>query len=921
MYFSDYYKNSITYSDAQFVIAIALDQLNDLDAARLVIDFLSPACVHANAVDSVKRQRQELSEKLSQDGRGIVYATLDYYYNNSVFSASKRSRVTKGKNLYPLSRIARSSLNMVYDRAMQLISENPVNKLIAIYTKTQMFTKEFISFVRSNSATSGKRSGSGAIPESTALELATKFTQFVYENCADGAYYTSSCTPNSFLFAKKNDGSSCNQTRPIEWFQCSNNGEYYDILNRKGTNTDVGEDLTLLDSVEIDLSKNECNISFILTCEKISKASALLFTHNNSIYFDILSYHKKVISAELKNDIESLKLLGINFSYGYDINEICEGKDNLRNKFKSRCSICDVFEEILQNGIRKEDINHLYTRLINLSRQMCSNASGTKDAKSIFSFDNYTSREVGTNGSKMITLLEGYAALRDLIDFLESDSNTRGISLEEFPCDIFRYPLLLKRFKSFEQYIDYGAEVKELYHEVSASSDRSAPYLDEVYSNDYVYDVLKNSQLIRQDVTLQAIAETPFNAIQGAVSLFETAGKDNEFTKAIENVYKIWGQNLDCLDELVSQFGLQDVSDLFDVMKLQKLDQTVLQLLTLKLSTWVMGKIKIGVEVARQQLLNYLIVSAFATCVRATSLQKTDKPICDISGHYLLRDEGLTEVVYFPDALAQSFPLEKQQQILLFRARAMEASMFFLWGEESDREKLGTFSASWMDIRNYWYVTTKMARFILKNIKLLNTVYGDRSDLSLMKIQTVTDLRIMHLAAEQSEPKSVSDFAILRDPIDPEYTLPDASRDESAKLSKSLNDRFCKSFKSFFECIADLREIYANLIIRSDTTFDRLNSFISVNNVQETLLSKAADSVIAKVLSGEARPREEQILSTVTEFDELGYAISGTSRFCADGKFFIHKKGYVVELNQKTGTHFINELKEDMIMKLKQSLI
>ena len=107
-----------------------------------------------------------------------------------------------------------------------------------------------------------------------------------------------------------------------------------------------------------------------------------------------------------------------------------------------------------------------------------------------------------------------------------------------------------------------------------------------------------------------------------------------------------------------------------------------------------MGKIKIGVEVARQQLLNYLIVSAFATCVRATSLQKTDKPICDISGHYLLRGEGLAEVVYFPDALAQSFPLEKQQQILMFRARAMEASMFFLWGEESDREKLGTFSVS-----------------------------------------------------------------------------------------------------------------------------------------------------------------------------------------------------------------------------------
>ncbi len=125
----------------------------------------------------------------------------------------------------------------------------------------------------------------------------------------------------------------------------------------------------------------------------------------------------------------------------------------------------------------------------------CSGSTGTKDAKSPFSIFDYTSREPGTNGSRFQVLLSGYLALKEIIDFLNSDSNTLGITINQFPVAIFRDNNLLKRFSGFEEYIYYIDDVMPVYTEVAGSPQRSKELIRYFYSNDYVFDFLSYCQI------------------------------------------------------------------------------------------------------------------------------------------------------------------------------------------------------------------------------------------------------------------------------------------------------------------------------------------------------------------------------------------------------------------------------------------
>ena len=55
-----------------------------------------------------------------------------------------------------------------------------------------------------------------------------------------------------------------------------------------------------------------------------------------------------------------------------------------------------------------------------------------KGRKKSFVYLDYTSREPGTNGSRFQVLLSGYLALKEIIDFLNSDSNTNCIKVLGF---------------------------------------------------------------------------------------------------------------------------------------------------------------------------------------------------------------------------------------------------------------------------------------------------------------------------------------------------------------------------------------------------------------------------------------------------------------------------------------------------------
>lgn len=173
MFFRDYVKNTITYDAAQFAIAIALDNLNDVDAAKSVLSFLCPSmAVGKQDSNRILLERKELSEKVVSGRKGVVWTTIDYYYNNPVFKVrSNRSRTISSERRCSLRDLTRSSQRAIYEETMRMLIKHPVNHLIYLYTKTTMFTKEFINFVKRD-GTRNSRSGSGAVSDSVARELA-----------------------------------------------------------------------------------------------------------------------------------------------------------------------------------------------------------------------------------------------------------------------------------------------------------------------------------------------------------------------------------------------------------------------------------------------------------------------------------------------------------------------------------------------------------------------------------------------------------------------------------------------------------------------------------------------------------------------------------------------------------------------------
>ena len=82
MFLQDYKDSSLSYDDAQFVIALALDGLGEDKAARAVLFFMSPQAKN-NTGNSPYKTRAELVQGMEDISReqkkDIITTALDYY--------------------------------------------------------------------------------------------------------------------------------------------------------------------------------------------------------------------------------------------------------------------------------------------------------------------------------------------------------------------------------------------------------------------------------------------------------------------------------------------------------------------------------------------------------------------------------------------------------------------------------------------------------------------------------------------------------------------------------------------------------------------------------------------------------------------------------------------------------------------------
>lgn len=895
MFLHDLNKTTLTADDIQFALAIVLDGLQELVAAKSVLNFMSPQV--KLTCPAYPANRDAWRAKIASYDCDIVHAVIRYFMQNAVFiNKVSNNRVTGGSSYVTLgSLLVVAQEDVLYKNIMHIFVRYSVNNLIMLYTKTKMFRIEFINFVRKDCKQTNKKSGVNYISDSTFDLLLEGFTNFVAGNCSNGTYQTSSCSPNPFLFKrKKDDGTS---SGPIAWYQMKKDYDYYDILNSHGTNSKMGssDNFTFLDTVSIDTNSNDKTINFIGLCTKINNASRLLFSHgsDDEAYFDIFSYHRNKNLKKLQNQINRLNLVGCTINC-MDVRPLaCYDNQTLSNKYNCRSKICDVFTKVLEQGIQKCDVRLLYQEVISTMEIECSGPSGTKDAKSLFSFKGYKSREPGSNGQKFITLLYGYIAMKELISYIESNGSSLGVSVNDFPIDIFRIKGMLNRVRSFEEYIKYGDEIKKLYKEVISDKERSREVVNGIYSNDWVYNYLSGIRVLQNDVTLQVLLKSPIAFLETAVNKYSSfSDGDSMLLSQAKSVYWNWVNTLNSFNILRKFIEFKKIPDLLEIHNLSEMPQNVLNVASVVLANVLIAKAVKNKNSIKHQADTYVLIALFSTILRAASLKEGDKPVHNDAGRYLVKDENLTSSVYFPSSFVNFLGNERARLHLQRRALAIRICMWVMWGQPDEYSTLTSLNAKWEDYWHFWVVTTKLARFFIMDSSAIYEVCCN-DDIHQMLIIATSHLNIMDFMQTESGWK----LDMLNTIQDPKFFV---SKNDVTGYKEFLalgHKRCMLVFSNLLKILKKQTEVFSSIAQRTNIVFSSLAGYVREESDEDRLLEEYVDTMEAYVMSGDYNAAAVQKLAIMADFDEYGYVRAGLYRYRYNSKFYVHKTGFMVSVD------------------------
>lgn len=933
MFLQDYQDSTLSYDEAQFAISLALDGLGESKAAAAVLFFMSPQA--KNNVDGAPyKTRADLIKgmaKVSQEQKkDIVTVALDYYFSYQLFPTGKTASFNYGGHTWCSlgSLLKTAGRDVIYRDTMRLVLNNGRNRFITLYTKTQVFKHQFSKVLGREITSSGAYGYGKGIPASLVDELSVKFTLYVDRNCANGTYDPGTCNPDGYLFKRKNVDSVA-ERGPFGWFQLENNGEYYRILNRHGLNINVGgsDDLTLIDSASIDVSPPAHSIRFIGVCSKICKASCLLFSHSNnsSAYYDIFSYHRDLLLQRTKAEFKRIKTRGCSIEFIDGKRAIDDLSQTVANKFNCRSKICDIFEEVLTCGIRADKVNGLYDKVIRKMEEECSGSTGTKDAKSPFSIFDYTSREPGTNGSRFQVLLAGYLALKELLDFLDSDSNTSGITVNQFPVVVFRDKNLLKRFSNFEEYICYIDDVMPVYSEVASNPQRSKVLLGGLYSNDYVFDLLSRQQVIRHDSNLDLLSRVPVALIDAAVVRYDDTGLEKEMISTLCGAYSKICTSFNEVSAFRPALLKIGTRNLLDASLLTCNGYTDYNVLSHELTKYICSFAGKSLEKLRADVTKYVAVCVFSSLLRAASFMPGDRPVYNSSGRYLLGNKSLLEAVYLPEYYVTSEEgRKKMRQVLMQRAYALRVAMWFLWGEQTDfvavrRNNLKTWDVPWEDYWSFWKVTVMMGRYFLTDHRVLERMYLNQSDPCLLTIRATAFADFLNL------PQHIDSAGMLESIVsgkDPSLFVRRDSVPNYAEASRRRSWCIVKSFNNLFRNFQEQYRFYEILKKKSDIAFGSLgSSCVSGSPGLDRILASKVPYLNSRYLTGEVDMSVAQQLAALAEFDEMGYVMANSStRYVYKGSKYVHRTGFVVEVETVAGQGFVSSLTDDILINLKARL-
>lgn len=385
------------------------------------------------------------------------------------------------------------------------------------------------------------------------------------------------------------------------------------------------------------------------------------------------------MQEKIKKEFGSVKIIGCKVVISDDktMDADCSEATAL-DKINGRMFICELMEEAFSKGIRKEEIyDRLYLRILDIT-----NTKSVKNGVRLFATDTYSPKTGNLNNSdKFQILVDGYVALFDFLEFLESSSNTKGISVSEVPVEIFRISDLLKRFRDFDEYIDYHNSVFALYKEVSCDDERGKTTNNGILNNDTVFNIMAEQRLLKSDPVLNKLLNSNMSIFIKAVNQYNCENKD------------------DVIANNLTMVSLQHNSLRFDTDTLSKSSLESLEKELIAQENYIIGTFRNEANVTAQTFVSICDFSA----VLFYTMEAEGRPVLDKSGFYALREKTLLSEMYMPDEFIAKYGKEFVNTALIRRAMAIQLSYSMLLGLRLP-VSVKDIDMTWEDFRVFWCI-------------------------------------------------------------------------------------------------------------------------------------------------------------------------------------------------------------------------
>ena len=539
MFIQEFSKEILPIESIQFATGIALDNLNQQKAAKSVIDMYKIERTESPYRKAEFSTREDLERHLLIDGNGLVYSYIHYLYSNECIAIKSSGMYSTIKFVSLNKLVSNISETVLTHEVMRIILNNSSDTFIYLYAKSSIFKNTLSKFLYRNYYMSADNVRKNVYSQDVINSIITDFADYVYKYSCNGAYKHASGTPENFL---------------IHTFQSyySLGGDMFKILNTKSTMSAISKnnDLTLNDYATLDSEVEDNSIDFIKLATKINKSSYSLYNHSGDggiAYYDIFSWYRDNLADSLyENNRNALSkfLRGIKLSKPIVMEEVSGTK---RDKGSRRNKLCHVYFNAINDGMNITDIFTLYHDVCEKSYDLCqhrNSTGGASDGSAYYAWKDISPKSKTTNADKFKADYEGFIALKELVDFLNSPSNNTGITIFNMPADIFRDGSMLRRFSTFRDYIILYADVKNLMDEIDIDNYRSA-VIDGygIRNNDSVFDRLMVSiqsiTNVQNKEVLNRIFRTPLSAGKTIVrDKNETKHNmlDNEIIAVLSNI-------------------------------------------------------------------------------------------------------------------------------------------------------------------------------------------------------------------------------------------------------------------------------------------------------------------------------------------------------------------------------------------------